>query len=467
MPVENFDVVFIGSGSATATAVDPLRAAGKSVAVIEQGRVGGECSYVACIPSKTMLYSAHVRSLARRAGELGASASTVSLGDGAAAFARAAARRDRIAHDRSDAGAARRFEALGATVIRGRGRITAPGVVQAGGEQFGYQDLVFNTGSQPTIPAIDGLAGAGYWTSDVALSSRELPPSLVILGGSAVGCELAQVYARFGCSVTVIESAAHLLPHEDPSVAALLADVLRADGITLVLGAAADQALQGTDGVRLRLAGGDVISAARLLVATGRHPSSADLGLEAIGVHQGDGAIEIDEHCRVAGQEHVWAAGDVTAIAPFTHTANYQARVIVDNLLGGDQDTDYRAIPRVVYTDPSVASVGLTGQDACQQGIDAVSAASDLTTMARAPVEDMRHGRLVLIADRTHQVLCGASAIGPQAESLLGEAVLAIQAQIPLAALTKVIHPFPSWGEAYQAPIRSLLSSCRAPGSPG
>jgi pyruvate/2-oxoglutarate dehydrogenase complex dihydrolipoamide dehydrogenase (E3) component len=462
--MEVFDVVILGAGSAAAAAVAPLRAAGLTVAVVSAGRVGGECSYVACIPSKAMLHSARVNTLIQTAERAGGRVDRETSGDDdVAAYRRAVERRDRLSHHRDDTEAVQRLDELGATLIRGRGRIIKPGVVQVGDEQYGYRDLVINTGSQPTIPPIEGLENADYWTSDVALSSVERPASLVIIGGSAVACELAQMYARFGSAVTVVERAQHLLPKEDFSVAAVLGEVLQCDGIALILDATVARVEGKGDRCKVQLKDGTILPPARLLLATGRHPVVADLGLEALGLRPDSKGIQVDNHCRVEGQEHVWAAGDVTGIAPFTHTANYQGQLIVDNLLNPldvQRTSDYRAIPRVIYTDPSVASVGMTAVQARELGIDAVSDAFDLTTLSRARVDDLRQGRLVLVADRRHRVLCGASVIAPQAESLIGVAVLAIQAHISLGVLNQVIAPFPSWGEAYAPVVRSLLNRC-------
>ncbi|MGI8846836.1 MAG: dihydrolipoyl dehydrogenase family protein [Candidatus Dormibacteria bacterium] len=458
MTVKRYDVICLGAGSATETAVEPLLAADRSVAVIEAHRFGGECSYVACMPSKALLYSAHVRTLIARSGDLGAGEARSE--EHGAAFAAAAARRGRITHHRSDVDVTHHLESLGATLIRGRGRLVGPGLVEVGGERYEYGDLIINTGSHPTIPSIEGLDSVMYWTSDVALSSNELPASLVVLGGSAVGCELAQIYARFGSAVTIVETASQLLPHEDPSVAALLAGVLRADGVTLHLDAAVEGASEDSSGCHLRLADGRFVTATRLLLATGRHPTAADIGLEHIGAVLVDGAIGVDPHCRVSGQDHVWAAGDVTAIAPFTHTANYQARVIVGNLIGRPATADYRSIPHAVYTDPSVAGVGMMEPTAEENGVRTLSAASDLSALARASVEDLQVGRIVLVADRERGVLCGASAIGPQAETLIGMAQLAIHAEIPLVTLAQLVYPFPSWTEGYTGAIRDLASGC-------
>ena len=464
--MDAFDVVILGAGSGAASAVEPLRAAGRSVAVMSDGRVGGACSYIACIPSKAMLHSAQLRSLLHTGSAIGQAMSSVSADEDAAAYPRAVALRDELAHQRDDAEAAQRLGELGATLVRGWGRITAPGIVEVGDARYGYEDLILNTGSRPTIPPIEGLEDAEYWTSEEALSSAERPRSLVIVGGSAVGCELAQVYARFGSAVTIVERSPHLLPQEDRSVAAVLATALAADRVELRFNTTVARLTGGGDGCRVHLEDGSVLPPARLLLASGRHPVVADLGLEVLGVRPEPDGIRVDAHGRLIGQDHIWAAGDVTGIAPYTHTANYQARLIVHNILhapDAQRAADYRAIPRAVYTDPPVASVGLTEDDARERGIDAVSDAFDLSTLARAHVDDVKHGRLVLVADRHRRVLCGASIIGPHADSLVGSAVLAIQAKISLDMLDEVVAPFPSWGEAYAPAVRGLLSKCEGP----
>lgn len=340
--MRTFEVVVLGAGSAGEWVAGGLADAGRSVALVEALRVGGECPYVACMPSKALLRAAAVRSLVRRAAEVGACSVAPSLDSDADGFAAAVARRDRVAAEGDDSGAASSIEARGVTLVRGRGVVAAPGVVAVGHDQLGYRDLVVATGSSPTWPPVEGLTSVPTWTSDEALRSDERPSSLVVLGGGPVGCELAQVYARFGVEVTVVDDSERLVAREEAGVTDRLAAVLQADGVRLRLGVTAARAEMvggagpGRARARLTLADASVVEAERVLVATGRTPNVAGNGLERLGIDvSGGGGLPVADDCRVRGQEHVWAAGDVTAIAPFTHTANYQARVVLSNLLGG------------------------------------------------------------------------------------------------------------------------------------
>jgi pyruvate/2-oxoglutarate dehydrogenase complex dihydrolipoamide dehydrogenase (E3) component len=470
-----FDVVVLGAGSAGTWVADKAVAAGRSVAVVEQLRVGGECAYVACIPSKAMLTSAHARQQARNLARLGGgTASPASLGPDAAAFGTAVRRRDELSHHRDDTGSASELATHGIKLIRGNGRVTGPGTVQVGDREIRYQDLVIATGSVPSSPPIDGLDLLGdlAWTSDQALSSAEYPRSAVVLGGSAVGCELAQIYAGFGTQVTLIEPADQLVPGEDPAIAKDLAEILAAAGITVRTGATATAATTtgttttgatarpGPDRrVHLTLDTGDAVDAERVIVAAGRRPATDGAGLESLGITLGDdGSVPVDSRCQVERQPHVWAAGDVTGLVPFTHGANYQARVLSANLLGGHATADYRAIPRVIYTEPALASAGLTEDQARKQGLDVLAARTSLADTARASTDGAEAGQLILIADRAKGVLIGASVLGPGADSWITEAVLAIRAGIPLAVLADVVHPFPTYAEAYEEPLRELAS---------
>lgn len=449
--VETFDVVLLGGGSAGELLATTLAREGRRVALVEAGRVGGECPYVACMPSKSLLASARAR-----AGAVSAGAPDRPDDD----FAAAVRRRDEVAAHRDDSGAAQELQDAGVVLVRGRGRVVRPGVVAVDGRELGWSDLVIATGSVPTPPPVDGVEDVPTWTSDEALSSAERPDALLVLGGGAVGCELAQVYARFGVRVVLADPGDQLLGREEPSIAALLAQVLRDDGVDVRLGAEAERMEPCPAGARVRLSDGSAVEVSRVLLATGRRPATDDLGLDRLGVAPGEkGELAVDERCRVA--DHVWAAGDVTGVAPYTHTANYQARVVAENLLGRDRTADYRAVPRAVYTEPAVASVGRDPATAREDGVDVAVATMDLGQVARTSAEGAAGGRLVLTADRARGVLVGAAAIGPHADEWLAEAVLAIRAEVPLAVLTDVVHAFPTFGEAYEPPLRELAAACR------
>jgi dihydrolipoamide dehydrogenase len=459
------DVAVIGAGSGGVTVAQQLAIAGREVVLIAAGFVGGECPYVACMPSKSLLRSARARREAATTVVHGATSAPLVLGDPAHDWPAAVRRRDSVANQRDDQAEADALTRAGVTLIRGRGVLDGDGRVQTPVGAVTARDIVIATGSIPVWPPVDGLDGVPTWTSDQALSANERPDRMAILGGGAVGCELAQVYATFGAAVTVIDTADRLVASEDPALGEAMALVLAADGVALRLGATVQRAEPYAGGARLHLDAGDPIDADRVLVVTGRRPATDALGLASVGVTPGDdGEIVVDRRCRAG--DHLWAVGDVTAAAPYTHTANHQARVVVDEILGRPgHDVTPEALPRAVYTEPPLAATGLTEQQARDAGHDVITAEVDLCVVSRAGAEgdgplgpaDAAGGVLRLVADRNAAVLVGAGAIGSAADAWIAEATLAIRARVPLPVLADVVRPFPTYAEAYATAYRDLL----------
>jgi dihydrolipoamide dehydrogenase len=432
------DVVVLGGGIAGERVAVEVAQGGRSAALVEAGLVGGESPYLACVPSNSLLRSA-------RGGET---------------WENAVARRDALIAGLDDSAAATRLAAAGVSLVRGIGRVTAPGTVtvrpSGDGEDIAlsYADLVIATGSEPVAPPIEGLADIQAWTTAEALTSPDLPRRLIILGGGPAGCELAQIYATFGSAVTLAEAEDRLLAAEPAFTGEILGEALRRAGVDVRLGSAAVKASRDDGGLVIALADGTRLEADRLLLASGRRPRLTGLGLEALGIDVTPGKpLPVDEACRVA--DGVWAAGDVTGTG-HTHVARYQAGIAAANILGSARSADYRALPRAVYTDPSVFAVGLTPQAAAAAGVTLTTASSALADTTRARLDTDDAGYVELYAEPDSGMLVGAAAIGPDAADWMAEITLAIRAEIPVNTLADVVHAFPTHGEVLEAALRAL-----------
>ena len=438
---ETFDAVIIGAGPGGEVVADELIEAGRRVAMVERELVGGECPYWACIPSKTLLRPGEAQSEASRS--FGVSTPTLDWSD-------TAAYRDWIVRGLDDAGSVESYEAKGATIVRGTGRIAGPGRVDVDGRVLEADHVVVATGSESSLPPIDGLEGVPYWTNREATTLAEVPGRVLMVGGGPVAVELSQAMSRFGAEVTLVQGADRLVNREDPRVGELIEAVLREEGIDVRAGVRTEsaRASAGSDGPTLvGLSDGSELEVDRLVIAAGRTPRIHDIGLENVGVEPGAGSLPIDQGCRLA--EGLWAVGDATGVAMFTHLAQYQGRVAAANILGGSRRADYRAVPRVVFSDPEIAAVGLTEAAAREQGVDVVTARVDLAATLARPVTYERNprGELGLVADRARGVLVGAWAVSPLASEFIHEAVVAVRAEVPVEVLLDTVRQFPTFAE--------------------
>lgn len=449
MPQE-FDVVCLGGGVAGEAIAGGLEGSGLTLVVIERELVGGECPYWGCMPSKTLLRSGETLKEAERARLLAASRVEWELD-----FPKISKRVLWMARDLDDTRPAAALQSTGATLVRGNGKLIDHRTVEVGGERYiARKAVVVANGSTASIPPIPGLDSVDYWTNRQATLPRELPISLAVLGGGAIGLELGQAYARFGSKVTIIEAGPRFLGLEEPEAGATLRPHLEADGIELIAGDPCVGVEKGDAGVVLKMKSGARVTAERLLVATGRRANFE--AWEGAGLPRTErGWLKVDPMTLEAATG-VYGTGDVTGIGGFTHLAYYHGQVVARRLRGEDARADHTAVPRVTFTDPEVASVGLSEAAAREQGIDIETVSMDPAESARGYIHDFHGGMLKLVGDRRRGVLVGATLASPRAGEILGELVLAVKVGTPLRALSDVIHPFPAFNRVLGAALGEL-----------
>ncbi|WP_353508290.1 NAD(P)/FAD-dependent oxidoreductase [Intrasporangium sp.] len=451
--MDTFDIIVIGMGPGGEHVAGTLAERGLRVLGVDHGLVGGECPYWGCIPSKMMVRAGDVLAEARRVDGLAGA-----VGDVRPDWSVVARRiRDEATDDWNDRAAVERFTKKGGTFVRGTGRIVGAGRVDVDGKPYAAErGIVVNAGSRAAIPPIEGLDAVPYWTNRGLIEAKELPGSLVVLGGGAIGCELGQAVARFGVDVTIVESGPRLLSAEEPEASEKLAVVFEREGIEVCTGVAASRVSGGDGGVEVTLDDGTSLSAERILVATGRVTDPGAVGLGSVGVPEDARVAPIDERCRVTS--NVWAIGDLTGKGAFTHVSMYQAGIVIRDVLGQDGPAaDYAAVPRVTFTDPEIGAVGLTQAKARDGGLEVTVGVTPLGETTRGWIHGVgEDGFIKLVADPARGVLVGATVMGPYAGEILGALAVAVHAKVPVETLSSMIYAYPTFHRGIETALADL-----------
>jgi pyruvate/2-oxoglutarate dehydrogenase complex dihydrolipoamide dehydrogenase (E3) component len=462
---DEYEVIVLGLGPGGGEVAERLAEADRRVLGIEAHLTGGECPYYGCIPSKMILRAAETLAEAGRIDQLAGTA-TVQPD-----YRKPAERiRDEATDDWNDQVAVDRLRKLGGDFIRGFGRFAGRDSagrprVTVGGRTFTGDRVVVATGTAPAVPPIPGLAEltAGglspdgpVWTNREVLQIRQAPKSLVVVGGGAVGCELAQGFARFGVQVTQLEMADRILSVEEPETSEAVAAVFRREGIAVHTGVEITGVRAGGDGVVLDLGDGRSLTAERLLLATGRRQHIAEIAVDSIGLDPAARSLEVDDHMQVS--DGIYAVGDVTGKAPFTHVAVWQARVLIAHLLGEPEPFGgYHALAWVTFTDPEVGRVGLSEQQARDRGLDVAIGKTDIASSSRGWIHGPGNdGFVKLVADRGRGVLVGATVAAPNGGEILGLLTLAVHAEVPLTTLRTMHYAYPTLHRAIGDTLRTV-----------
>lgn len=447
--MSDVDVVVVGLGPGGEAVATQLAQAGLDVVAVDRRLVGGECPYFACVPTKMMVRGSDVLAEGRRVPQFAGASSVTS--DWGPVHARI---RDEATSDWDDEVAVERLQKAGARFVRGEGRLTGPRQVAVDGTTYtASRGVVLNTGTEPAVPPIDGLADTPYWTNRDVSRLAELPGALLVIGGGAVGVEVVQTFTRFGVDVTVVEGADRLLAAEEPESSELLTSVFEAEGVRVLTGAAVES-VSYADGQFSVHVDGQTLQADKVLVAAGRRPNLGGLGLESVGLDPKARSLEVDGRMRVG--DGLWALGDITGKGGFTHVSMYQSAIVVRDVLGQEgPEAMYHAVPHVTYTDPEIGSVGMTEQQARDAGLNVRVATTDLASSTRGWING-GHGLIKLVEDADRGVLVGATSAGPTGGEVLSMLVTAVHARVPTDTLRTMIYAYPTFHRAVEDALSKL-----------